>query len=200
MVHSQYLHVSTYKGYIHVECMSSRSAAQLQRASAAITFFRRYGHKVKVMVLDNEAHADLLSFFRQQLIGFQKVPPFSKRTNRAERAIQTFPPVQPHPNLPINHWQQLIPQSEMTLNMMRSYADHRASSAYHGILRHHHDFAAHPLLPSGILAAPSSRSSIPHGIVLCRTPASISSDGHSMKGPLARAQSSKPTPTLMTTA
>jgi hypothetical protein len=35
--------------------------------------------------------------------------------------------------------------------MMRSYADHRASSAYHGILRHQHDFAAHPLLPSGIL-------------------------------------------------
>jgi hypothetical protein len=42
------------------------------------------------MILDNEAPIELFSFFNRESIGFQKVPPYSKRTNRAERAIQTF--------------------------------------------------------------------------------------------------------------
>ena len=85
------------------------------------------------------------------------MPPFTKRSNKAERAIQTFKRhfisilAGTHPSFPINFWNELIPQAEITLNMMRAFADQPNISAYHGIHRKPYDFLSHPLAPCGTL-------------------------------------------------
>ena len=92
-------------------------------------------------VLDNEASAELYTYFDTNKIAYQLVPPDNKRTNSAERSIQTFRRhflsilATTHPSFPINHWPSLLPQAEFTLNVMRPYSDLPSISAYHGILR-----------------------------------------------------------------
>jgi hypothetical protein len=108
-------------------------------------------------VLDNEAPKGLQLHFRASKIKYQCVPPYNKRANKAERAIQTFKRhfitilAGTHPSFPINFWHELIPQAKITLNMMRAYADQPSISAYHGIHRSPFDFASHPLAPCGTL-------------------------------------------------
>ncbi len=95
--------------------------------------------------------------FRASHITYQCVPPLNKRANKTERAIQTFKRhfitilAGTHPSFPIHFWHELIPRAELTLNMMRSYADQPSISAYHGINRRPFDFASHPLAPCGTL-------------------------------------------------
>jgi hypothetical protein len=85
------------------------------------------------------------------------VTPFNKRTNKAERAIQTFKRhflsvlSSTHPSFPLNHWPELIEQAEYTLNMMRPWADQPSISAYHGVFREPYNFLAHPMAPLGTL-------------------------------------------------
>jgi hypothetical protein len=87
------------------------------------------------------------------------VPPFTKRSNKAERAIQTFKRhfiailAGTHPSFPINFWYKLIPQAEITLNMMCAFAfaDQPNIFAYHGIHQKPYDFLSHPLAPYGTL-------------------------------------------------
>ena len=89
-------------------------------------------HHVNIQVLDNEA-----SVAYRQLItdkwkaDFQLVPPNIHHRNTAERAIHTF---KAHllailavvaPDYPRNMWDLLIPQTELTLNLMRqAWLDH----------------------------------------------------------------------------
>jgi hypothetical protein len=44
----------------------------------------------KLMKLDNEASKFVKTYFHQQNITFQLVPPYSHRRNSAERAIRSF--------------------------------------------------------------------------------------------------------------
>jgi hypothetical protein len=107
--------------------------------------------------MDNEPPKGLHQHFIAQEIQYQFVPPFTKRSNKAERAIQTFKRhfiailAGTHPSFPINFWHELIPQEEITLNMMRAFADQPNISAYHGIHRQLCDFLSHPLAPCGTL-------------------------------------------------
>jgi hypothetical protein len=58
---SEYLLLSVYKNYIHVETLPDRSGPHLCAAySATHTFFRKLGHHVKVQILDNETSVSLL--------------------------------------------------------------------------------------------------------------------------------------------
>jgi hypothetical protein len=155
---SQYILLSVYKRYIHLELLPSRTETSLITAYGNVhLWFTQLGHKIKFQVLDNEAPQGLLLHFRANHIKYECAPPFNHRTNKAERAIQTFKRhfisilAGTHPSFPINFWHELIPQAEITLNMMRSYADQPAISAYHGIHRQPFDFASHPLAPCGTL-------------------------------------------------
>ncbi len=56
-----------------------------------------------------------------------------------------------HPSFPINFWHELIPQAEITLKMLRAFADQSNISTYHGIHRKPYDFLSHPLAPCGTL-------------------------------------------------
>jgi hypothetical protein len=97
----------------------------LHNYSATHTFFRKLGHQLKVQILDNETSESLFTYFDSQHIAYQPVPPNQKRANAAERSIQTFRRhflsllATTHPSRPINHWPALLPQAELTLNLLR---------------------------------------------------------------------------------
>ena len=85
---------------------------------------------------------------------YQLVPPHDHRRNIAEKAIQTF---KNHfvsilcgtdENFPMRLWDKLLPQAEMTLNMLRQSRLVPKVSAYAhmwGV----HDYNKHPLAPMG---------------------------------------------------
>ena len=95
------------------------------------------GHHVDLQVLDNKASAA----YRRQITDkwkadFQLVPPNIHRRNTAERAICTF---KAHllailagvaPDYPCHLWDILIPQTEITLNMLRQARLNHIKSAW----------------------------------------------------------------------
>jgi hypothetical protein len=121
------------------------------------TWLINLGHYIQFQVLDNEAPKGLQLYFWASHITYECVPPYNKRSNKAERAIHTFKRhfitilAGTHLSFPINFWHELIPQAELTLNMMRSYADQSTISAYHGTHRRPFDFASRPMAPCGTL-------------------------------------------------
>jgi hypothetical protein len=85
------------------------------------------------------------------------VPPHNHRANPAERAIQTAKNhliaalCGTHVNFPANLWDKLLPQVELTMNILRPFAGDRSISAYEGVCHSKYDFLAHPLAPCGTL-------------------------------------------------
>ena len=148
----EYLLIFVYKNYIHVEPLTDRSAASYVKAyTAGFTFFANRGHTIRDVVLDNETSAALEVLFREKNIKFQYVPPGNKRSNRAERAIQTWR----HHMLatlgtvnmqcPNNLWSKFIEQMELCLAFLRPYEDNPKLSAYEGLHGKKYDHDAHPL-------------------------------------------------------
>jgi hypothetical protein len=101
------------------------------------------GFKPKLQTLDNEALTALKTFFTVNDIAYQLVPPHCHRRNAAERAIRTF---KEHfvavlssvdPSFPMHLWDRLLPQAEITLNLLRTSRLHPQLSApahYHGLV------------------------------------------------------------------
>ena len=123
--------------------------------------------------LDNECSAALKKFLRDEDIDFQLVPPRLHRRNAAERAIRTFKNhfiaglCSVDKNFPLHLWDKLLPQAEMTLNLLRGSRINPRLSAY-AQLHGHFDFNRTPLAPPGIRVLvhikPSERTSwSPHG-------------------------------------
>ncbi len=133
---SEYLPLSVYKNYIHVETLPDRSSPHLCAAySATHTFFRKLGHQLNVQILDNETLEESLftyfdtqhifTYFDTQHIAYQPVPPNPKRANAAGRSIQTFRRhflsllATTHPSFPINHWPALLRRPYVYLCLQR---------------------------------------------------------------------------------
>ena len=80
----------------------------------------------KLYIMDNECSDDLKAVLNKAELTYQLVPPpHSHRVNKAERAIQTL---KGHlkarlatldPNFPIQEWDRLLDQCELTLNILR---------------------------------------------------------------------------------
>ena len=77
-------------------------------------------------MLDNKCSQDLKNAFIKEEIVWQLVPPHQHQANAAERAIQTF---KHHmkaclatidPQYPLREWDRLLPQCELTLNLLRA--------------------------------------------------------------------------------
>ena len=112
-------------------------------------------------------------FSPHEKIDFQLVPPGLHRRNAAERAIRTFKnhfiaglcSVDKH--FPLHFWDKLLPQAELTLNLLRGSRINPKLSAYaqlHGAF----DFNRTPMAPPGIRVLvhvkPSDRTTwSPHG-------------------------------------
>jgi hypothetical protein len=91
--------------------------------------------------LDNEASAALNFFFTTNDVEYQLVPPHCHRRNAAERAIRTFKEqfvaglTSVDPDFPLHSWDRLLPQAELTLNLLRTSRQHPQLSA----AAHYHD-------------------------------------------------------------
>jgi hypothetical protein len=125
-----------YCNYIKVAPMKSRSASEWVKAYDSIhQELTVKGFKPKLQTLDNEASTALKNFFTVNNIAYQLVRPHCHRRNAAERAIRTF---KEHfvaglssvdPSFPMNLWDRLLPQVEITLNLLRTSRLHPQLSA-----------------------------------------------------------------------
>ena len=81
---------------------------------------------VNLQILDNEASKEYKTLVKDKWnINYQLVPYHIHRQNAVERAIQTFKAyfisilAGVADDLPHRHWYQLLPQAELTLNLLR---------------------------------------------------------------------------------
>jgi hypothetical protein len=130
--------------YIKVFPMKSRSASEWVKAYDSIhQELSVNGFKPKLQTLDNKASTALKNFFTANNIAYQLVPPHCHRRNASERAISTF---NEHivaglssfdPSFPMHLWDRLLPQAEITLNLLRTSRLHPQLSAaahYNGLV------------------------------------------------------------------
>ena len=116
--------------------------------------FTNSGNKPEVWVLDNEVSGDLKQAFNKNDTKFQLVPPNSHRRNLAERAIQTWKNhfkagiASVNPNFPMSEWDRLIPQANLTLNLLRNARVNPGLSAYEYVYGTY-DFKSTPIAPPG---------------------------------------------------
>ena len=112
------------------------------------------GYKPCTQILDNECPGKLKTYFRENKINLQLVPPHLHRTNNAERAIATFKDhlisgiATTDPAFPLHLWDRLIPQAVITLNLLRPARFNPRLSAW-AALNGAFDFNATPLAPPG---------------------------------------------------
>jgi hypothetical protein len=134
--------------------MKSRSASEWVKAYYTINQeLTVKGFKPKLQTLDNEASATLKGFFTANDVDYQLVPPRCHRLNAAERAIRTF---KEHfvtglssvdPTFPLHLWDKLLPQAEITLNLLRTSRLHPQLSAaahFHGLVDYNKTVFAPP--------------------------------------------------------
>ena len=142
--------------FIDAEPLKSRKAKDLTEAYQSI--FRRWKSTGAVMpnwhILDNEAPEELKQAIRENKCRVELTPADMHRRNIAERAIQTF---KGHfisvlagvaDSFPINQWDELLPQSVLTLNLLRqaNVAPNISAWAYH---HGSFDYNRMPLAPMG---------------------------------------------------
>jgi hypothetical protein len=124
--------------------MRSRSASEWVNAYDRIhQELTAKGFKPNLQTLDNESSAALKHFFTSIDVEYQLVPPHCHRRNAAERSIRTFKEhfvagiFSVDPTFPLHLWYILLPQAEITLNLLRTSRLHPQLSAaahFHGLV------------------------------------------------------------------
>jgi hypothetical protein len=142
--------------YIDAEPLKTRGTQSLINAYQAI--FSRWKATNTISpnwhILDNEAPEALKQAIRENNCRVELTPADQHRRNAAERAIQTF---KGHfisvlagvsDDFPINRWDELIPQTVLTLNLLRqsNVAPNISAYAYH---HGNFDYNRMPLAPMG---------------------------------------------------
>ena len=141
---------------IIVEPMKSRKDAKMTRAyQALMTRLRRANITPKKHVLDNEVSEAMKTLIRDEYkMQLELVPPGCHRRNAAEVAIRNF---KAHflsilagtaDDFPNNLWDRLLPQTEITLNLLRQSNATPTVSAYAHMCGPF-DYSKMPLAPMG---------------------------------------------------
>jgi hypothetical protein len=138
---------------IHMEPMKNQTAGEILAAFKRCTAeLVQAGFKPQLHRLDNECSNILKTHLQSKEINFHLAPPGIHRRNTTERAIRT---AKNHiiaifsscdPNFPMHLWCRLIPQANITLNLLRGSRVNPKLSAYaqvHGPF----DFNRTPLAP-----------------------------------------------------
>ena len=123
--------------------MRSRYAVKWLRAFKVLEeHLCKRGPRPKLQLLDNEVSTMLKLHLHLRGIDYQLMPPHVHRRNAAKRAIRTF---KNHflailcgtdPDVPLHLWCRLIPQAQITLNLLRkSQINPRLSAEVGGLLR-----------------------------------------------------------------
>jgi hypothetical protein len=173
---NQYILVSYHvdANHIFAQPLKNRESASIVKAWDIVNAkYEKAGSKPETYIVDNEASTDLKHAMSKQDIKHQLVPPHNHRANLAERAIQTFKNhfvallTSVNPDFPLALWDLLLPQANLTLNLLRTARSNPNLSA-HAYLFGNFDFLATPLAPPGtrvIAFKPSSIRStwVPHG-------------------------------------
>jgi hypothetical protein len=141
---------------ILVEPMKSRKDAEMIRAYDTLVLrLRRAGIVPKKHVLDNEISENMKAHIKDDCkFSLELVPPGCHRRNAAEVAIRNF---KAHflsvlagtaENFPPSLWDRLLPQTEITLNLLRQSNATPTVSAY-AHLSGPFDYNKMPLAPMG---------------------------------------------------
>jgi hypothetical protein len=91
--------------------------------------------KPKLQTMDNEASGALKSYFTENDMTYQLVPPHCHRLNADERAIRTFKEdfvsglSSVDPDFPMHLWYRPLTQAEIALNLLRTSILHPQLSA-----------------------------------------------------------------------
>jgi hypothetical protein len=141
--------------YIAMEPMRSRETAEMIKVyETMMERLKSTGIQPKKQILDNEAPRAYLEAIEEQGLEWELVPPNNHRRCIAERGIQT---AKGHiianflgcdESFPSREWHRLLPQIEMTLNMLRP-ANVRPTVSAHTYLYGIHDYNKMPLAPLG---------------------------------------------------
>ncbi|KAL7439594.1 hypothetical protein ACHAXM_007602 [Skeletonema potamos] len=141
---------------IFLEPLSSRKDSELQRAYESILKrLKRAGIVPKKHILDNEISESMKALIRDKYnMTFELVPPGTHRRNAAEVAIRN---VKTHllsilagvaDDFQMGLWDRLLPQAELTLNLLRSSNATPNVSAYAHVYGNF-DYNKMPLAPMG---------------------------------------------------
>ena len=102
---------------ILVEPLKNRQAAEITRAWLTIhSRLERHGNAPKLYILDNEVSFEFKNTLRKRQVTFQLVPPHVHRRN-ANHFISVLATADPE--FPVAAWDHLLPQAELTLNLLR---------------------------------------------------------------------------------
>ena len=125
---------------ILVRALHNRTGAELCNVTTTIhEYLTARGYKPNHQMLDNEASTLMKEYLHKNKVQFQLVPPHLHRRNAAERAIRTFKNhfisilCGVHPDFPLHLWCKLLPQSELTLNLVRPCRYNPKLSAYEAL-------------------------------------------------------------------
>ena len=102
--------------------------------------------------MDNETSKGLEFFLRDTAkVVIEYVPPNNKRSNVAERIINHYVAglLSADPCMPLQVWDVILPQTDITYNILHPWGPNPLISAYEGFHQHPYDFAAHPIAPLG---------------------------------------------------
>lgn len=154
--------------------LKSRAESELVKACNSLyDQLAAAGHSPCFHILDNEAPKGLKATILSRGAKFQLVPPYVHRRNAAERAIGTFKEhfiaglTTTDPSFPLHLWCRLLPQCDITLNLLRQSRVNPLQSAQAQLFGNF-DFNATPLAPPGtkvlIHEKPNHRPTwAPHG-------------------------------------
>ena len=162
-------------GYIHVEPLGSRKGSEFTRAfQEGVKFFKIFGVTHNSVKVDNESSGIFREQLRENGMTVDFVAPNNHRQNPAERDIRTFKNhfiatlCTTDPTFPLAQWDRLLPQAELTLNLMRgSPLQPNLSSWEH--LRGPYNYSRNPIAPAGTRVIVHENPDIretwaPHGV------------------------------------
>jgi len=150
----------------------SRSRRDVHRITAYNNIMKRIHdnqHHVDLQLLDNEASTAYKNTIKTKWnTTYQLVPPYSHRRNAAERAIRTF---KAHflvilagvdRSYPRQYWDLLLPQAELTLNLLRQSNLYPNISAHQQLYNSPFSYNAHPLGPIGATVLVHNKPAVRH--------------------------------------
>jgi hypothetical protein len=130
--------------YIRPIALTSKSGAEWVRTFGVVfDEMTVKGFKPKLQKMDNEASAALKKYFTEKEMNYQLAPPHCHRTNASVRAIITFKEnfnagiATVDPDFPAHLWDRLLPQEEITLNLLQASWLHPqllSAAHYHGLI------------------------------------------------------------------
>ena len=140
---------------ILVHPLKNRTVGEITKAWQHLhARLERHSNAPRLYILDNEISYEFKTSLQKKQVSFQLVLPHVHRRNAAERAIRTFKNhflavlATADPQFPVSEWDRLLPQSELTLNLLRPSRDNPRLSAY-AYLFGNFDFNKTPLAPAG---------------------------------------------------